>query len=1232
MARKRRQNRGPEKSTQREQMAQIAQQRARGLQNNLQLSDEVAIEVNQQIQEVMKSMDSLRDFYAQAANETADATGEGLEHQEFLVKNKEKVDTLLSLDPTVTYNKFVSISIQRQQFYKKAVKGGVVSSDDLAIFSDHGYLEYLTDLNNRRANVDKLDVSDLQTLQNARHDNIDAILTNFQAANKITAAEGARLKALGPISPANLQTAREAFYQKLKAHDNANSTHYYNEFMQLYRAEEAAQTELDSYTELHNFVLKGVVKDIDIYMDEDKNKKLFFERVRTLQKTTGLPLQKGLILYAKDWTFTPGPGATRPQNIKVEITDINAGGAAQIDPDLPATPENMMPSLEPVIKMKVDVHGRIQDLVLSATALKQWLVINKVEEKIDTVEQLETQLQLPAGLIREGQKIEYALPLKHEQGEAAEQAFASAKIEKIENGLIHFDAPINFVQPTTGSKIVATVPKSACTFAEFAKWYRQNEAVPEGLEIAHLDECLAIHHKFLINQMQWGDNHGSPISLAAGPMPMYLISAYQPNDEAVIITSVEPHKINFEDGQSCTPSEFLRDVKREGLTRPNKEQMDVLTKNAQNKLDAAKVAKLKEDAAKYDLAKDKGTTKEDSKPVVAHKKGYWSDLWTNTHFLNLMEIYQLIVKTPLERIKDNLKDTSERKVATVGKDLYKGLPDILGLSGLSGKSEDKLNSKISEDVKNKLEYFEKNSTDEEVFEALYSTSKTTVYKAALQFLTKKGVVRWEDDEKLMAVTNRLFPYAKYDAKYHDAVGKDTPVIVGDKTALAKDKNLNIFEQYRRCIDSQYGDGTFDNFEKTNARAYDDRRNYTRDNMHDFEFLGGRIGNTLKKMLLDFESGKDIDPAEFEGLLMGATAGMEFASEQALMFFIAAFGMKRPKDGKTILTYSRMRFFWPVWKDQLIWLYFNLNYNKLDENGKPIMVHNEITGKEEAVKDKLRMNDFSRFYETIIKKDISQQVSDGKKGLDKFTAGRHTIAWLQGEIIAEDKVTTTIGNKAGGAAPLEVYHYIGPRFTTTTQIEKIIRRGSWGGSTENDMMVKNMYAGYNNQMLLLARQIGISKSVSDKKKASRDLANMLYCYIFFNNALRGKIGDKNQYMKVTDSILDSRGSADSERDIRDFYNELGDFSYNFCDRVAKAAGKPDLAIKAHEILNPSVSRVDEEKEQDFREEMKKTIIKFAQENPDKFSKIALETSDYLKGMSGATLSKSEREEEELKKTA
>lgn len=1230
MAKRRGKNRGPNRSTQREQMAQMAQQRARGLQSQLQLSDQVSAEVNQQIQEVMGNMDSLRNFYAQAANDNAEVSTEMLEHQEFLVKSKEKVDTLLSLDPTVTYNKFIRISIQRQQFYKKVVKDGVVNNDDLAIFSDHGYLEYLSDLNNRRANPDKLDVSDLQTLQNARHDTIDAILTNFQTANKITAAEAARLKALGPISPSKLQTAREAFYQKLKAHDVAHSTHYYNEFMQLYRAEEAAQAELDSYTELYNFVLKGVVNDIDRHMTEDKNQKLFFERVRALQDTTGLPLEKGLILYAQDWTVPAGPGGARPQNIKVEITDINAGGAAQIDPDLPATPENMMPSLEPVIKLKIDVHGRTQDLALSASALKQWLIVNKVEEKIDTVEQLETQLQLPTGLIREGQKIEYTLPLKYEEGEEAEQAFASVKIEKIENGLIHFNAPINISQSTNAAKIAATVPKTACTFAEFAKWYRQNEAVPEGLEIAHVDQCLAIHHKFLVKQMKWPDSHGSPISLAAGPMPLYLKSAYNQNDEAVVVTSIEPHKVNLEKGESMTPGQFLRFVKSEGLTRPNKEQMAELIKIAENKQDAAKASKLKEEAAKFELAKDKGTVKEDDKPAVPHKKGYWSDLWANTHFLNLLEVYQLLVETPLGRMKDKLKDLSERKVAAVGKELYKGLPNVLGLADLAGKSEDKLNSKVAEDVKNKLDYFEKNSTDEEVFNALYSAQKPTVYKAAMQFLTKKGIIRWEDDEKLMAVTNRLFPYAKYDAKYHEAVGKDTPVVVGDKNALAKDKNLNIFEQYRRCIDSQYGDGTFDGFEKTNARAYDDRRNYTKDNMHNFEFLGGRIGNTLKKMLLDFESGKDIDPAEFEGLLMGATAGLEFASEQALMFFIAAFGMKRPKDGKTILTYSRMRFFWPVWKDQIMWLYFNLNYNKLDENGKPIMVRNEITGKEEPIKDKLRMNDFNRFYETIIKKDISQQISEGKKGLDKFTAGKHTIAWLQGEVIAEDKVTATIGNKAGGAAPLEVYHYIGPRFTTTTQIEKIIRK-SWG-STENDMIIKNMYAGYNNQMLLLARKIGISKSEAERNKASKDLANMLYCYIFFNNALRGKIGDKNQYMKVTDSILDSRGSADSERDIRLFHDELIAFSENFCVRVAQAAGKPDLAIKAHEILNSSVTRVDEATEEKFREEMKTTIIKFSQENPAKFSKIALENSDKLKGMSGATLSKAEREEEELKQAA
>lgn len=1193
----------------------------------VRLSGEISDEINNKVRGIMTNLQLLRGFYGDVANENA--AQEEVEHQGFLAENREKVDHFLSLDPMKIYNRLLPIVKKRDALYDKLIKDGVVTSAELTVFSDKAYLAYIEDLNNRRTGNDRLDIDELTTLKNARHDNLDAILNQLETAGRITAAEKAKLKSFGPLPPAQLQAARENFYQKVQAHDQANNTKYFTQYMQLHRAELSILDEFDSYAEQYNQITAGVIKDINEYMEKADQQALFREKMYTLRQQTGLDLEKGLILYAEDSTKSLISGAAPKHDVKVEITDITSGGAVQIDPDLPPKPENLQPSLDPVIHFTTEVGGKKFQLSLSGENFYQWIILNNAQEKIDDLQTLEQKLNLPPDILKVGQKLGYPIPLKYDEKDA-EQQFSSTEIVKIENGQVHFSSPIHLPTYTNNRGHIHTSAKNSCSFAEFAKWYRMNQVVPENLELAKIDQCLATHHRILLKALNLPADSGSPISLVGGPYPLYLKSAFHRDDPAVVVESATDKEVKLRGGKTITPAQFLRLAKTEGLLHPTREQLDELIKTAQAKDEKGKAEAIKADAGKFELAKSKDTQK-DSKGPAEHKRSYWGDYWENTKILNLLDLYKILIETPLGRMSEKFKDNAERRVFATQKDFYKGLPNFLGLNDLAGKAEDKHNGKIGEDVKNKLDYFEKNLSDEQVFEQLYGTSKPVVYKAALQFLTKKGLVRWEEDEKLMSVTNKLFPYAKYPPKFRDALGERL-VRVGDKEALSEDKNLNIFEQYRAIIDDKWGTGTFDGFERANESAYVSRRDYTKNNMHNFEFLGGRIGNTLKKMVYDFEHGKDIDPAEFEGLLMGAVSGFEVTTEQALMLFISAFGMKRPKDGKTILTYSRMRHFWPAWKDQIVWLYFNLNYPKLGPDGKPVKVYNQLTRTHDEVKDKIRMEDFARFYEHIVKRDVDEQLkkNNDKDTMDKYTAGKHCIAWIQGTILNEDKVVTTMGNKGAGNLPVDMFHYVAPKYTTTDQIDSIVNQGY--GGIRNILAIKNTYAGYNNQMLLLSREIGVTHDKGRRKMLSSNLANMLYCYIYFNNALRGKIGQKNQYMQVTDSVLDSKGSADSGRMVREFYNELGDFSREYCISIAKAARREDLVTLAKDILKKDdQTKVSDELEQYFRENIKKEINNLANTNPTELARITLEASGNLKGMSGATLSKEEREELERKES-
>ncbi|MCC6643549.1 hypothetical protein IT411_02265 [Candidatus Peregrinibacteria bacterium] len=1178
----------------------------------VRISADISDITNDRIRTAIQRLEGLSVFMKDTAKE---------EDSQTLIEGvRDEVKGLFDLNIQNTYNKLVENVGRREQLYQEMIKKGVIVPEDIAVFSSKNYLRYIADLNNRRPAADKLDISELDNLQNANGDNLDKILGDLETTGRITRTESAKLKTLGPVPDAQLQAAREAFYQKLQNYDAGHSTAYNSKYRQVQRVEEGLENQIEAFTEKYNQVMQKVVEEMNKLHESHENNESFKRELKALKAETGLPLSKGQELWGEDINATPGPDGRRPRTNNIVIDDITPTGILEPDPILGELAERGVVSTEPVIHLTMDAHdgsGQRVKLALRASTFARWVIALNVVEKIADLPKLEETLDLPAGLIKPGLKLEY-LTRKGKIKDEDEPDFDQHQVEilKIENDQIHLskEVLIDEAHPDTG--LSGPRQSKVLDFGEFAKWYRKYQTCPEITDLKMLDQMLAKHHQTLITEMGWPEKHGQPINLSKGPFPQALLSAYGDHKNIHYLNSAKPGKIIFDEAE-LTPAQFYRLVKSEGFTRPTAEQIQELQaaaakeedKQAQNALNAA--------ADKGNIPKTVAGPDSGPSPKKSGK-GYFATLWENTSFINLIELYELLWKIPIDRAKEYMKDQSERRVYKTAKDLYKGIP-YLGIGDLAGRYEDKHNGKIAEDVKKKFEWFEANAEPKDVFEALYGAKKIVVYKAALQFLTKKGLIRWEDDEKLMEVTNKFFPYTKYPSKFHEDLGKDAIVEVGDKNALRKSKALSVFDQYRACFDGKWGDGTFDRMYQENDRAYNDRKKYVREHMHDYEYLHGRIGRSLQKMLFDFQNGAEVDAAEFEGLLIQAAQKNEIPFEQAVFLYVAAFGQKR-QDGKTLLTYSRAQNFVPEMRDHIMWIYFALNYEKVDENGNPLI--DPTTGK--PVKDKLRTEDYGRLFKQVMQKDVDAMKADNKKGLDTLVAGRHTINWIQSTILTDPKYISTAANKAGNMdTPPDVYDYIGPTITDKDALDRIIRKGGYG--PERMSNVKNMYAGYNNQLIIRANKLNTGKNKEENIRFAKQFAEMYYGYLYFNNAVRGRIGGRNQFLHVTDKVLSDRPDRDGDRTVGEFHDELVKFSNNFGADIARLSGNTNLLALHREIVTSQADRLNEQNEQIYREEIMKEISRLAVEKPRELAAAARHAAIELKGMSGKSLSKQEREE-------
>lgn len=1195
-----------------------------------QLSTKVAQEVNLQVKALFEGVSGIHTFYEQREQNEQFA--------DFFEKNKDDVEKILKIDLNGTYQELEKNAETRSKIHTELVKEGVISKQELqqlrGIVSNEPYTRYVRSLKpnaTHRQGLIELTDQDREDLSTATINDIQPTLTRLKSENKINDDEERKLIELGPKTDEQIQQAKERIEAKIQSWDVSQNTSYLSRYKEIQKREEELSAKFGEYREQYNRIVEGLVKQIQQEYDKAENEKRKDSRIRSLQEQTGLPMKKGQVLWGVE--VINGRAGSQKNN-RVEIKDITFGEPLE-DPNVQAEFRVLQPSLEPIITFttKAESSQNEVELKMSASNFRKWLLNHQVSENFESVEELETALGLP-DFIKPGQTFEYidyegAANMDRDE-EGFEFPKKTVKIERILDDKIQLDQEVLIDPQVEGAQLTNPIKKKTLDFGEFARWYRKMKVVPEDMSLEMLDKLLAEHHSELLVEMGWPEDHGSPIKINNGEFPQYLISADNPGTPPVIkltVTGVNKDGlIETKEGDTISPKDFYRAVQENKLTRPTKDQLKEIQKitKTTEKGNSGLQSELTAIAAASTTPKDskKAKVNENGKGI---EKSFWNRLkdgWTNTKFLSLIEMYELFLKAPVDRVQEWLKDQSERKVADVGKRFHKGYPKFGGLNDLSTKYEDIANGKFAGDVKAAEEFFEKNYTDKQVFEHLYNPASKAIFRAALQRLSKKGKLRWEDDTKLQEAINKTLKNTTYPEKFHEKLGSTRTVVVGDKKALEMDPALDVKEQCKAIIDNEWGTGVFDSLEGGNEREYREVKEATANNMHKFEYMHGGIGNSLKKMIYDWEHGREVKQAEFDGLLQQAILGTEVSAQQAFLLLVAAFSVKNPKTGQTVLSYSRLNPYVGALKKHQLFFYFASGYEQLDENGNVITIQGE-DGTPQAKKGKIDMNRFQKIFREVISKDIEAAEASGHTGLQKYEAGKNTLDWMQREVLSNKLVKLKMAENAGSSdIDVNYYQFLGP-LITAENLDKVLTKSY--GSLQKPHVLANMYAGYNNQLAIKARMLNSGSNKEENEMRVNEFTDMVYSVIYFNNILRDRIKRNQPYMRMEERTFDTPPMADPKRKTIEFCEEIEKFLAHFARGIAEKTGDAELKELSRVVLESGTNPIPDELDAKIRNSLRRNALKLAASAPEELAAIAQTSAGVLKGMSGAQLTAAEMKE-------
>lgn len=507
----------------------------------------------------------------------------------------------------------------------------------------------------------------------------------------------------------------------------------------------------------------------------------------------------------------------------------------------------------------------IEKDTFNAMEFHEWVDQNDVLEDIDSMDKLKKSIGCE---IKKGNIFEFEETINPGTKEATT---VSQKVEikdiNDKNLKIYLDKEV----------ITASGKTKELSFDQFAKWFKQKEAVPQIETIEKLRTELSAHREVL-NTIYERDAGKYPAIEAKDGEVLYYDDG---SNRQFVIKKVDEKgkKIIFDNGQEKTFAGFLSWVK--------KNEVEKKSPDAEAKKQTELIADPKEKAAKEELVK-KNTEKEmeerkkqgekmppdaglpDVEEAAHHSVGALTQLWRNTHFLSINDLGE-IGKTIWELIKRRWGRRQKGRVGVVGQMMF-------GHNAVGAEFKSLAQSAENEEVNHHVHVMETMGIADVKAELHHPPDKDTL-KAAITVMCKKGQMRWDDHHFWHALQH--------------LGGKDINPVPP-----------KYLEDIEAIIDGWWGQDTFLEFRRNQDSSYKSVKGGFMENAKRLENDPSGLKGELKRLLFKFIKGEYVNPCQYEAYLAYAIDAGKMGFEDKMFFLLMGVAAQNGK-GETLLHLERV---------------------------------------------------------------------------------------------------------------------------------------------------------------------------------------------------------------------------------------------------------------------------------------------------------------------------------------
>jgi len=733
----------------------------------------------------------------------------------------------------------------------------------------------------------------------------------------------------------------------------------------------------------------------------------------------------------------------------------------------------------------------------------KWVEAADVHETINSQAELDQKLGLPelGVTLQSGQQLEYNTGYNvNRKGNIVPQRDNVQVVSVSDNG-VELAEPVVTLTPEQAPHVGLTAPRMSreMNLGEFAKWARRNEAMPDVTNLPALREHLRNMSNHRNQTMNRSPQAYPPIRVEKDEV----VKFGDENGRKFQIKKADDDEVTFQDGTKMTLPAFLVWARNNNVESSMPEPESERAADAASNLGDEPRKKAKKNAFKKAMADIFSGNKktDDGKsffekmdpyiPSREHPYGYFQELYAQTTFLSMMDIYNM-GKEIIELVKRKHQRRSKSRFGNVGKNL----PGVLGteMNRITQAAE-------NEEVNQYKEAMEQWGVWE-VLSQLHGTSSKDEAKACFLVLTEKGELRW-DDMRMWGTLNILTSKFTHE-------GAKLFIPINEKPQPHPETGIKTSgeDRAREAMDALWGEGQGADWFSKNTNAFNSNKSayeYKGKTLeHDPKSTGGLAGE-LTRLLKEWKTGKYVNPHEYEELIDFGIKYGKMSGEEKIFFLFEGITAKCPSgpmSGMTLLHLDRIGELDGVYLNQFPMLDFFTN--KLPKPQHPKFISGET---DEVPKGGYKVEDFEYFRDKYFKEDSKN--CEVSKNFSKFL-------WEHMVVDPYFRLRLSKGLRRAEAMDHDDAHIFIPP-AGLEELGNLTRSYQGNQKFFTPEGYKNGYCGFNqyivslsnryeelNQTLNNTKEPNIRKALEDLIKETEDqMMNGVQGYLLYDSYLSGR---------------------------------------------------------------------------------------------------------------------------------